>query len=40
VKLTLPKAVSDANALLTRAASLSQTLKKYDITLNVPPATK
>jgi hypothetical protein len=40
VKLTLPKAVADANALLARAASLSQALKKYDITLNVPPSTK
>jgi hypothetical protein len=38
VKLALPKATADANALLGRAASLSQTLKKYDITLNVPPA--
>jgi hypothetical protein len=37
VKLTLPKATADANALLGRAASLSQALKKYDITLNVPP---
>jgi len=37
VKLTLPKAVADANALLVRGASLSQALKKYDITLNVPP---
>jgi hypothetical protein len=40
VKLTLPKAVADANALLARAASLSQALKKYDITLNVPPTMK
>jgi len=38
VKLTLPKAVADANALLARGASLSQALKKYDITLNVPSA--
>jgi len=36
VKLALPKATTEANALLARAASLSQTLKKYDITLNVP----
>jgi hypothetical protein len=36
VKVTLPKATADANALLGRAASLSQTLKKYDITLTVP----
>jgi len=37
VKLELPKATADANALLARATSLSQALKKYDITLNVPP---
>jgi len=30
----------DANALLGRAAGISQSLKKYDITLNVPPAVK
>jgi len=40
VKLALPKAVTDANALLGRAAGISQSLKKYDITLNVPPAVK
>jgi hypothetical protein len=36
-KLEMPKAVSEANTVLTRAAGLSQTLKKYDITLTVPP---
>jgi hypothetical protein len=40
VKLALPKAVTDANALLGRAAGVSQSLKKYDITLDVPPAVK
>jgi photosystem II stability/assembly factor-like uncharacterized protein len=40
VKLAMPKAVADANALLTRAAGISQALKKYDITLSVPPAVK
>jgi len=40
VKLALPKAVADANALLGRASGISQTLKKYDITLDVPPAVK
>ena len=40
VKLALPKAVTDANALLGRASGISQSLKKYDITLNVPPAVK
>jgi len=40
VKIALPKAVADANALLGRATGISQSLKKYDITLNVPPAVK
>jgi hypothetical protein len=40
LKLTMPKAVADANALLARATSVSQALKKYDITLTVPPAVK
>jgi photosystem II stability/assembly factor-like uncharacterized protein len=39
-KLVLPKAVAEANALLGRLGAESQTLKKYDITLNVPPAVK
>ena len=34
VKLALPKAISDANAFLVKAMTMSQTLKKYDITLN------
>jgi len=40
VKIALPKAVADANALLGRATGISQSLKKYDITLSVPPAVK
>ena len=40
LKLTMPKAVADANALLARATSVSQALKKYDITMTVPPAVK
>jgi len=40
VKLALPKAITDANALLVKAATVSQALKKYDITLTVPPAPK
>src|SRR6185312_14802805 len=40
VKLGLPKATSDASALLTRASAMSQTLKKYDITLNVPAVSR
>jgi hypothetical protein len=39
-KLAMPKAVTDANALLGRAAGVSQALKKYDITLTVPPTVK
>jgi hypothetical protein len=37
VKVELPKAVSDANALLTRAGTLSRTLRQSGITFN-PPA--
>jgi len=40
VKIALPKAVADANALLSRANGVSQSLKKVDITLTVPPAVK
>jgi len=40
IKLALPKAIADANAFLLRAMTLSQTLKKYDITLNVPAPIK
>jgi len=40
VKVALPKAVADANALLLRAMTMSQTLKKYDITLTVPAPIK
>jgi hypothetical protein len=36
VKLSLPKAIADANAVLARAATVSQALKKYDITLTAP----
>ena len=36
VKLELPKAVTSANAVLSRAAAVSQQLKQYDITLTVP----
>jgi photosystem II stability/assembly factor-like uncharacterized protein len=39
-KADLPKAVADANAWLGRAATVSQALKKYDITLTVPPVVK
>jgi hypothetical protein len=40
LKLALPKAITDANALLVKAAAVSQALKKYDITLTVPSAPK
>jgi len=40
VKAELPKALSDANAFLIRASTMSQTLKKYDITLNAPAPVK
>jgi photosystem II stability/assembly factor-like uncharacterized protein len=36
VKVALPKAIADANAFLVKAMTMSQTLKKYNITLNVP----
>jgi hypothetical protein len=39
-KVELPKAIADANAVLTKAATMSQTLKKYDIVLTVPPTVK
>jgi hypothetical protein len=40
VKLQLPKAIADANALLVKAMSLSQALKKYDVNLTVPAPVK
>jgi hypothetical protein len=39
VKLGLPKAITEANGWLVRAMTMSQTLRKYDITLNVPVPT-
>jgi hypothetical protein len=40
LKIALPKAVTDANAVLTKAGTVSAALKKYDITLTVPAAVK
>jgi hypothetical protein len=40
VKLALPKAITDGNALLVRAMTVSQALKKYNVTLNVPAPIK
>jgi hypothetical protein len=39
-KVELPQAITQANAELARATAMSATLKKYDITLNAPPAVK
>jgi photosystem II stability/assembly factor-like uncharacterized protein len=39
-KLALPKAVTEANALLIKAMALGQALKKHDITLTVPSPIK
>jgi hypothetical protein len=40
LKLALPKAMLDANAFLAKVSAMSQTLKKFDITLNPPAVTK
>ena len=40
VKLALPRAVTEGNAVLAKAATVSTALKKYDITLTVPPVPK
>jgi hypothetical protein len=40
VKAALPKAIAEANAVLVKAMAVSQTLKKYDVTLNVPAPIK
>jgi hypothetical protein len=37
VKTKVPKAIADANALMTKAQALSAELAKYNITLTVPP---
>jgi hypothetical protein len=39
VRLALPAAITEANALLARARTMSTTLRRYDLTLTVPPAT-
>jgi hypothetical protein len=36
LKTALPKAISDANACLLKAMTLSQALSKYNVTLTVP----
>ena len=40
VKLALPKAIADGHLFLTRAAPVAAALKKYDLTLTVPPVEK
>ena len=40
VRLALPKAITELNAFLARATSLSQALAKNGVTLTVPPAVK
>ena len=40
VKLALPRAITEANAVLVKAMTLSQSLKKYDINVNVPAPVK
>jgi hypothetical protein len=40
VKTAFPKAISDTNAFLLHAMTVSQALKKYDITLTVPAPIK
>ena len=40
IKLALPKAIADANALLARARTVSTTLGNSGVTLTVPPATR
>ncbi len=40
LKLAMPKAIVEANAFLAKATAMSETLKKYDITLTAPPATR
>jgi len=37
-KLALTRAITEANAFMTRLRPMSETLKQYDVTLTVPPA--
>jgi hypothetical protein len=40
VKALVPKAIADANALFTKATTVSGALTKYSLTLTVPPPLK
>ncbi len=39
-KLSYPTALASGNAFVAKAAAMSTTLKKYDVTLTVPPTAK
>jgi hypothetical protein len=40
VKLALPKAIAEGNAVIAKASALAATLKKVDVTLTVPATVK
>ena len=40
LRVAMPKAIADANAFLARAMTVSQALKKSDVTLTVPAPVK
>jgi hypothetical protein len=40
VKAQTPKSIADLNAILPKATTLSESLAKYDLTLEVPKAVK
>jgi hypothetical protein len=40
VKLALPKAIAEGNAVIAKASALAATLKKIDVTLTVPATIK
>ena len=40
VKAELPKGIADLNAVIAKAATLSTTLAKYNLTLTVPQPVK
>jgi hypothetical protein len=40
VKSALPKAMAEGNAVIAKASALATTLKKVDVTLNVPASIK
>jgi hypothetical protein len=40
LKVSLPKAITDANTFLVRAMTVSQALRKHDVTLTVPAPVK